>query len=568
MKLRNIFLVGSVVIGAVVATSCSEDFLETSATDSVSAGTAMASTDNAYKALNGIALSMCSQHASYGQGFCGENYVMIKMESYPSENYNYNYYASGWSPLFNMDWTANTTRTYIHYMWYYYYTLIGQANSILANIDGATGSDADKAFIKAAALSYRAYGYEKLIHFYCPRWQDSNNGAAQGVVLRLDESTGDCPYSTMAEVYAQIYKDCEEAIALFGEAKAAGVDRPAAEVWTPNVNVAHAVYARAALYKQDYQTALAQAKLAEENFPLMSNADYQSGFCKPTSEWIWGSYADATENMWYWTYGTQYSCNGYYGNNSACGGGGISRELINRIPNNDARKALFISEDKFPKFDVDLWVNYDAYLATYGILGIAYEESDFDLEDPTDAYLWEQYGDLWDTVAEYVASKTPAGLEPAYQAGYFYLGGQLKFWVFDTPGVAYLPFIRTSEMVLIEAEANYFLGKEADAKAALVKLNKTSGRNPEYSCDELSGQKLFNEIKDYRCLELWGEGFEWSDYKRWNIPVVRKSFAEGGNNHASVSLTINPTDRNKWVYAIPERETNYNKALIKDGPEM
>lgn len=566
MKLKNIFLVGSVVIGAVVATSCSEDFLETNPTDSVSAGTAMASTDNAYKALNGIALSMCSQHSSFSQGFCGENYVMIKMESYPSENYNYNYYASGWSPLFNMDWTDNTTRTYVYYMWYYYYTLIGQANSILAHIDAATGSEADRAFIKAAALTYRAYGYEKLMHFYCPRWQDSNNGAAQGVVLRLDESTGDCPYSTMAEVYAQIYKDCEEAAALFAEAKDGGVDRPAAEVWTPNENVAHAVYARAALYKQDYQTALAQAKLAEKNFPLMSNADYQAGFCKPTSEWIWGSYADESENMWYWTYGTQYSCNGYYASTQPTGAGGIGRELINRIPNNDARKQLFLSEDKYANYDMEFMIQWDGYLATYGILG-AYEESDFDLEDETDAYLWGTYEGLWDTVAEYVASKTPAGLEPAYQSGYFYLGGQLKFWVFGSPGVGYLPFIRTSEMVLIEAEANYFLGKTADAQAALVKLNKTSGRNPDYSCS-LEGPALFNEIKDYRCLELWGEGFEWSDYKRWNLPIVRKPFSEGGNNHSSVCLTIKPTDCNNWVYAIPERETNYNKALLKDGEEM
>mgnify|MGYP002978496863 CR=1 FL=1 len=51
-----------------------------------------------------------------------------------------------------------------------------------------------------------------------------------------------------------------------------------------------------------------------------------------------------------------------------------------------------------------------------------------------------------------------------------YLGGQLKFHVFDTPGVSYLPFIRSSEMVLIEAEANYFLNKEPDAQAALIEL--------------------------------------------------------------------------------------------------
>ena len=29
----------------------------------------------------------------------------------------------------------------------------------------------------------------------------------------------------------------------------------------------------------------------------------------------------------------------------------IGRELINRIPNNDARKALFLTEDKFPGYN-------------------------------------------------------------------------------------------------------------------------------------------------------------------------------------------------------------------------
>lgn len=71
--------------------------------------------------------------------------------------------------------------------------------------------------------------------------------------------------------------------------------------------------------------------------------------------------------------------------------------------------------------------------------------------------------------------KTPAGLAEAYQAGYYYLGAQLKFWVFDTPGVSYLCHIRSSEMVLIEAEANYFLDHPQAAQSALVELNATTG---------------------------------------------------------------------------------------------
>lgn len=107
------------------------------------------------------------------------------------------------------------------------------------------------------------------------------------------------PLSTVKECYDQIYSDCESAIGLY---KQSGKDRDAAKVWLPNLNVAYAVYARAGLNRQDYQTAFAYAKLARENYPLMTNSDYAAaGFCKPTSEWIFGSYADATENQWYWT---------------------------------------------------------------------------------------------------------------------------------------------------------------------------------------------------------------------------------------------------------------------------
>ena len=159
----------------------------------------------------------------------------------------------------------------------------------------------------------------------------------------------------------------------------------------------------------------------------------------------------------------------------------------------------------------------------------------------------------------YVNSRTPSGLDAAYQAEYYYLGAQLKFWVFDTPGVSYLCHIRSSEMVLIEAEANYFLSDESAARAALEKLNATSGRNPDYTCTK-SGDELFQEIVDYRELELWGEGFNWYDIKRWNKDIVRKSFAEGGNCHAATATTVS-ANSSDWTWSIPETETDYNTGI-------
>lgn len=524
----------AILASATLLASCGSDYLETKPTASVSSTEAVATTDMAYKALNGIARCQTTQHYAFSQGFAGENAIMRLYENLPSQNYNYNYYAPGWTPIHNQTFHNRTSTIYDGYAWYYYYQLIGQANRIIAHIDAATGSDEDKKFIKASALAFRAYSYEKLIHYYCYRWQDSNNGASQGVVLRLDESTGDAPFATLAETVDQIYKDCQEAITLFGES---GIDRPASEVWIPNANVAHAVYARAALFRQDYQTAVDQAKLAKKGYPLMSNDSYAAGFCEPTSEWIMGSYGDDSENNFYWSYGTQGACNGYYATaeGNPTGAGTIGHELISRIPNNDARKQNFLTEDKFPDLDLSKESNY---YYTFGILGMM------------DDNIYEQADSI-------VKAHQAKGLTTPYQAGFYYLDANLKFFVKAQPGVGYVPFIRSSEMVLIEAEANYFLGKTAEAQAALVELNATSGRNPEYTCTK-TGEELLSEIQDYRCLELWGEGFEWSDFKRWNKAVVRKSFAEGGNAHQTVAITIKPEDGNKWTWGVPLNETDYN----------
>ena len=545
-KYLNKFFVGLTLVGAPALMSCGSDYLDTDPTESISAEQAVATAENGYQALNGIAKTMSTQQYAWSQGFAGEGYIMSCFENYPSQDYFYNYYASGWAPIMNLQYSLRNNTVYDTYPWFYYYTVIGQANTIIAKIDDAEGTESMKNFVKASALTYRAYGYEKLLHFYAPRWKDSNNGTANGVILRLDESTDGLPLSSMADCYAQIYQDCQDAISLFQDSD---FDRPASEVWIANENVAHAVYARAALMREDYATALAQAKQARAGFPLMDNTAYYSGFCRPTSEWIFGSYGDASENIWYWSYGTQYSCNGYYATNQPNGAGSINIDLTSQIPDDDIRKGLFLTPDKFPSFDLNDPTVVDAYYLTYGIMGFSND-------------------DLWDEVDAYVDARHAIGassMERPYQPGYYYVGGHTKFYVFDLPGVSYLPFIRSSEMLLIEAEANYFLGNASAAQAALVELNTTTDRTPGYTCTK-TGNDLFQEIVNYRELELWGEGVGYSDYKRWKLTVNRKSLADGGSAADPIAITIQPNDPN-WVWVIPQRETDYNDALKNPGDE-
>ncbi len=67
-----------------------------------------------------------------------------------------------------------------------------------------------------------------LVQFYAKRWQDSDNGTSTGVVLRLDESTGEKPLSSLANCHKQIYSDLDTAIQLYqksGKSRAAGISK-------------------------------------------------------------------------------------------------------------------------------------------------------------------------------------------------------------------------------------------------------------------------------------------------------------------------------------------------------
>lgn len=548
MKKINYIIAGCLTLGAGALTSCGSDYLDTIPTESVGTQTAIGTAENAYKALNGIARTMSTQQYAYSQGCAGENRIISIYENYASNDYYFNRYASGWAPIMNLQYSQRNNTTYDAYPWNYYYNIIGQANTIIANIDNATGSEEQKSYDKAAALTFRAYAYEKLLHYYAPRWQDSNNGSTKTIVLRLDESTGDLAPSSMTDVYAQIYKDCEDAISLFN---GSSYQRATSDVWIPNVNVAHAVYARAALTRQDYQTALTQAQAAEDGFPLMSNSDYQAGFCKPTSEWIFGSYGDAQENNWYWSYGTQFSCNGYFGSNTPYGAGQISESLSSQIPNTDVRKHLFLTSDKIGCDTITEALNGGALVGTR-----------YDLGGDVNPAAYQKGIAYMDSIHNAYTSSYDEPYQGSQVYQYMYMGSQWKFFVFDTPGVGYLPFIRTSEMVLIEAEANYFLGNETAAQAALVKLNATSGRDPEYTCTK-TGDDLFKEIRNYRGIELWGEGFGFSDYKRWNLPIDRTT---SKNADASIKIRVEANDPN-WTWVVPQNETDYNHGFDNTSSE-
>lgn len=546
--MKTIFrYITAALAGSLVLASCSKDYLDTVPTDSTSPDTAFATTENAAQAINGICEMMIVQHQYYGQGFNGEGTIKLLYGEYPGNDFCFPQYAPGWSPIMNQQFMQRTTSMYLHYPWYYYYILISNANSVIAHIHEAAGEESEREFIKAQALTFRAYSYMMLVQLYSHRWCDTNNGAANGVPLRLDESTGDLPLSTLAECYRQIYDDLDEAIALYTQS---GKSRD--NFWEPDLSVAYAVYARAALNREDWATAQKMAPKAYAAHPLMSVAEYRSGFCEPNDEWIWGTYDSASETIWYYAHGVTMGYNGYLATNY--GYATIAnRELIDLFPATDIRKNLFLNQDLFPDYDFTNYYDDATGDGTvddfYGIVTdeVAYEE------DATESGIA-----LRKAMSEYANSV--AAYKPGYDNAYYYIYAHLKFAVTAQPGIANINHFRSSEMYLIEAEAACHNNDDAAAQAAMNALNRDSQRDPSYNCTA-TGTALLDEVRNYRRLELWGEGFSWFDYKRWKLPIVRKSFDKGGTFQSSIAVTIQPDEANEWTWDIPLREVDYNSAI-------
>ena len=94
----------------------------------------------------------------------------------------------------------------------------------------------------------------------------------------------------------------------------------------------------------------------------------------------------------------------------------------------------------------------------------------------------------------------------------------------------------------------------------LTALVKDSKRDPSFSTDK-TGSELLDQVRLYRRVELWGEGYDWFDYTRWNLPIERHTADKGGSFHAQFAVTIKPEDNNAWTWVIPNKEVDYNSSI-------
>ncbi len=539
--LKYTFVLASLLAG----TSCSDDYLETAPAGSYIEDEQLDADVSGYgSVINGISQLMITQQGNYGQGYCGMSTVLMRLGDMCGNDLIVEQ-LGGYNSS-NMKLCVNNNAAYSGYAWWFLYNVIGNANRVLSGIDNAEGDAGLRDLYKAQALTYRAYAYTYLVQIFGKRWMDSNNGASDGVVLRLEASTGSQELATLAKCYEQIYTDCDNAIELF---KSSGIE--SSDFYLPGIGMAYGVKARAALAREDWETAAEAAHAARDGYKLMTQDEYAGGFCEANGEWIYGGFASEEENMWYYSFGAYHAYNGYFSfgaNNNTVG----NRELVDQFPDTDVRKKLFFHQNLFPS---------DRFV--YGETVVAYAQAN--VKTAEGAAL---RGKMLDYMAELPSYK-------AYGAATYYpnrpsIYGQLKFAVFALPGVSQQCFMRAGEMYLIEAEAlcKQASPDEAAAKALLDELN--GARDDAYTPTSASGQALIDQILLTRRMELWGEGAAWFDLKRLGAPISRKAYAEADANGECAgtfgknwAVTVGPNDpgTNDWVWVIPLAETQYNDKI-------
>jgi hypothetical protein len=500
---KNRFLL---VIAALFAiTSCKKEFLDTTATNQAPDQAIFSTTSNAANVINGIYRYMNFRFSSQNQPGHGGIMLMLDFMGEDIHQSASNWFTSG-SGTGNWITHRNANSVYVQYPFRLYYRAIGNANTIIDNIDNATGTVADKNRLKAEALTIRAFAYANLVQIYAKRYVPGQNNTQLGLSMPLTAQDVKLPRSTVEEVYTQINKDLDDAIALFATANPLPVNLKGSEANLKShlqIHAARAIKARVALTQGRYDVAANFAKQVIDagTYTLMSNTQYQSGFNDISNpEWIWGAYEQVDQNDQFGSFHAQIS---WDANTTYVRGQPkrINRALYDQISATDVRKKMWEPAPTATNFPL-----------------------------PTTAYVREPYMSR-------------------------------KFKTRTAPTVGDVPYIRLAEMYLIMAEANARSGKEPEARQALFTLARN--RDPQYALSTNTGQALIDEILIQRRVELWAEGFRWFDLKRLNLPLDRTTVPNYVSTSVAGTMQI-PAGDDRWVFVIPQLEIQANPNTVQN----
>lgn len=439
----------------------------------------------------------------------------------PSQVSGYNWYNK---PLRFVDRTANSETTY--FIWNQCYKNIKVANDVLKSVDLENLSDVAKSYV-GQAYAMRAFEYFTLIQLYQFTYKGHEDAA--GVPLVTEKTTeaeaNNNPRAAVKDVYKQIMDDLNIAIDYLTDSRSAK-----SEI---NRQVAYGLRARVNLVMQNWSDAAADAKKAAEGYtPLSKEAAAAPGFNDVSaSNWIWGNIIDESNDIVqtgilnFPSMMCSFTGNGY-SPTYACRM--INSKLWKEIPSTDVRKGWWIDEN----------LNSSIVDSKYVV-----HQKDEDEEGNVVKYL-AVYNQTGDEVADITEPYTNVKFG-AYKNQY---GNDLN--------ACDIPLMRVEEMILIQAEATAMGGNVEEGKRILEDFVRTY-RDPSYTCNASTAEGVQDAVWFQRRVELWGEGFSFTDLLRLKKPLDRT----GANYEVSVRFNL-PAESPIFLYLIPEDEENHNEALV------
>lgn len=463
------------------------------------------------------------------------NGIYSDIQSYYNTNYSHNYFGQKSFDYLtslmgnDMIMTGRYAMSLNHYLfnfwgqdyiatnnrWREYYRHIANANDVL-KVATADVTDPVMKNYRAIALGVRGYAYLQLSYLYQYSYYVGADDTKWGKGAKYDHSkdklvplidetvSEDQPRSTVEEIFNFMIKDFEESYSLFA---AIGNVRTPSPTDYDGCVVANYL-ARAYMIKHDWANAAKYAKIVMDNFKMLETKDdILQGFSDinlPDVLFGCDITADNTTTYMSWFSQMDSYSDGYADGPVYRAGFG---PFVDRIADDDIRAEWFLDDRN---------------------------------------YLSETRDVKYQSIKFIAVGRTNA------------LSNNLDGW-----NLGDYIYLRSEEAYYMHAEC---LAHQDKLDEAISELNAIMAlRQPGYACTATTKADFLEELNFQKRVEFWGEGIEFLDNRRLNIPVDRTDATWGAaNNHLASGRIRHDQEDRELRYQLPISEIQNNKMISPD----
>lgn len=499
--MKRIIILASLGLSLLMTTSCQDEFLEASPTETAPSATPQ-------QKLNGIYVLMVQtgsggtnlDHDDFGQkGY--DIYGDLMSSDMALEGVSYGWY----SRIASTDDQVNATSASGLKVWRFYYKIINAANDVIKDLGGTdyVPTSEEERHMMGQAKTLRAYAYFYLLQYFTPGFDAS----AAAIPIYTAPDLPAAAKSTQQQVYDLIIDDLTKSISYLSD-----FQRENKGMVNQAVAKGILAYTYAAMGRNADAAVQAKSVINDYSLPLTTRAQLvwtqdtglQGGFNDlNTNSWMWGFDIQVVNGLdlvsWWgqvdrFTY--SYAAAGDYK--------GMDNNLYSTFtPNNNNATPIDYRKDQF-QYSVRLPVNkfYDSKRVIMGQRQV------------TADYLYMRVDEFYLLAAETLAK----------------IGQETE-----------------AKTILKKLLENRYVNPTQNQIPVIVP-------NPAVASliDPLSGVALQDEIYRQTRIELWGEGKSYLALKRNKATVVR------GSNHLFLVGTALPYNDPRMYFKIPQREIDDN----------